>query len=181
MLEEDKAIKEFVKNARKQGKDIEAIREDFKKQGYPDYIAEYYMRKKKHIPALLIIVVLCIAIGAGALYIFKPQIIPKLLLEKCADKACFLQKADACEPAFFAQNEQGTFMELTSRNCKLTKKIVQVSPQEKEDIRKAVTGKSMICRYEKNYFNKNWVNTMTLDIQQCEGQLKDTIMSILNA
>ncbi len=176
-----KEIEAFVKNARKQGTKDEDIKKEFQKRGYPNYIADYYLQKKHYIPAKAMLIVIAVTLIALIIYFVIPKGLLPATLDSCADKACFIQKAESCQPARFTQDEKGTLVQYTTKNCIFTKKIIKVSSQEQERIREAVTGKSMSCSYQQNYFNANWINTMTIDIQECEGSLKDSILQLLNS
>ena len=176
-----KEIEAFVKNARKQGTKDESIRKEFQKRGYPGYIIDYYLQKRNHVFAKAMVIVIAITAIALIAYFILPKGLLPSPLESCADKTCFIQKAESCAPAKFLQDEKGTLVQYTTKQCVLTKKIIKVSSQESAHIREAVAGKSMTCSYQQGYFNANWINTMTIDIQHCEGQLKDAIQSLLNS
>ncbi|MDO8556543.1 MAG: hypothetical protein Q7R96_05225, partial [Nanoarchaeota archaeon] len=88
--------------------------------------------------------------------------------------------ADNCLSARFVQDEQGMIFEYRSRSCVLTKTVMQIGDDEDIVVRQALEKKSLTCAYQQGFFNVNWLNTLTIDIDKCSGDLKDALEILLN-
>jgi hypothetical protein len=39
-------------------------------------------------------------------------------------------------------------------------------------------GKNLTCKYEVGKFDENWTSSLILDIENCEGELRDKLTSL---
>ena len=95
--------------------------------------------------------------------------------KKCADKACFVTAANNCENVAFEQLEEGSLFGYSARSCVLTKTLKKMNETEPAEMKDLLEGKSLSCKYSAESFNENWVNTLSLDLGDCTGDLKDAI------
>ena len=177
-LEEE--IKTYLESAKKSKVSKANIYSEFKKKGYPDYVIEYYLAKyfnKKHFSLEKVIVIL---IGIAAIAFIVYLISSLAGSQKCTTTECFTLKAENCEKAGLERVEDGSTFNYKTNNCVLTKTAAKISDLETSQVKSLLEGKSLTCTYQKNNFNMNWLNTLTLSLDKCQGPLKDGLMNLLS-
>lgn len=105
---------------------------------------------------------------------------PDDVLDCGTDKAKFVKAANAGLPAIVRVEIAGTIYD-----CEATgdfifkKKVFKVAEDEPKKMKDLLGGKSLTARYKKGCFNADWVNTITLGIEACEGTLREAILRII--
>lgn len=97
---------------------------------------------------------------------------------ECAAKDCFADAANGCKDISITSNEDFGSAKYTAKNCVFTKTIVSLAAGESQEMKKLLEGKSLSCQYEKGKFNDQWINTLILGIENCEGELRDALGSL---
>lgn len=93
----------------------------------------------------------------------------------CENKECLISEAENCKNAELTLIEEAGTFEYLSKGCLLTKTILALDESESEEIKQLLEMKSMTCGYEKGNFDANWVNSLILGIEKCEGELAETL------
>ena len=111
-------------------------------------------------------------------------LIPLLLIVGCAppgcmDKACFIDAANNCESLEIEVVETSGTFQYASNDCVFTKTVNSLNEDEAQDMKSLLEGKSLSCSYQQGGFNENWVNSLVVDIEDCDGDLKDTIAQLI--
>ena len=107
----------------------------------------------------------------------RPPPLPEV--PKCDTKECFIAAANDCNDIGLTLDEDFGVIEYTSKECMLTKKVISLDPSETKEMKELVEGKWMTCKYEKGEFDRNWLDSLILGMQKCEGKLKETLVDIL--
>jgi hypothetical protein len=97
----------------------------------------------------------------------------------CSDKQCFTAAADGCGNETIQITEDYGVVKYTTTNCVLTKTVISLDQNESADMKHLLEDKNMTCRYEKGKFDQNWINSLLLGVEKCEGGLKDAIADLL--
>jgi len=109
-----------------------------------------------------------------------PPALPKAGVSGCATKECFLTAANACSNATLKLNDSFGTVLLSTNNCTFKKTIIALDPKESTQIKDLVEGTSMTCAYEKSKFDYDWMNSLVLGVEKCDGTLKDAIVDLLS-
>ena len=112
--------------------------------------------------------------------IATPPALPKAGVSGCATKECFLTAANACRNESLRLNDSFGTMLLYTSNCTLTKTILALDPKESRQIKDLVEGASMTCAYEKGKFDSDWMNSLVLGVEKCDGTLRDAIADLIS-
>jgi len=124
---------------------------------------------------ILVIIVLGILLfGCVA----KPPDLPKTT-SGCSTKECFLAAANTCKNESLRLNESFGTVLLSTRNCTFTKTVLYMNSEESKQIRDLVEGTSITCIYKKGEFDSDWINSLVLGVEKCDGTLKDAIADLL--
>ncbi|MFH0713594.1 MAG: hypothetical protein V1722_03550 [Candidatus Micrarchaeota archaeon] len=125
---------------------------------------------------VLFVIIFLVAFGSiFAYYLFSAQ-----NAAACDSKDCFITHAQSCENATLNFNETyGLVHYNTTGNCTFTKTLVHLQAGESIEMKSAIEGKSLTCAYTKDNFNENLVNDLVQGIENCQGELKNTIMQML--
>ena len=100
------------------------------------------------------------------------------LVAACTTKDCFIDVANMCtELSLTMTEEAGVFMYSSSENCVFTKTLV--TADETLEVKKLLEGKSLTCQYSEGKFDSRWINSLVFGIEYCNGELKDTLVSLL--
>lgn len=174
----------YIKQAKKDKVPKERLYSEFKKKGYPNYVIEYYLSKYKYkgFNALHFIIIGLIAISIISITIYlirSPPDFQSVIPDSCRTTECFTLKAENCEKAELQRNEDGSIFIYKTNNCQFTKTAAKISGSEDQRIIDLLEGKSLSCSYQENNFNMDWINTLTIGLDQCQGPLKDGIKNIL--
>jgi len=126
------------------------------------------------IPKMAGLAVIALIIIIGFLYVIIPS------SADCGfDKACFIEKADACESAEVRDIiADGTIVKYTTDNCVLTKEIEEFSDTEPEEVVSFFKGREMKCPYRENEFDPATIEGLSFGMENCEGNLKDAIIEL---
>ena len=93
----------------------------------------------------------------------------------CTTKECFISSANDCGTASLTASEDFGSVSYSSSNCSFTKTILQLDSGEPADMKTALEGKSLTCKYSKGNFDSNWTSSLVLGISSCEGPLADAL------
>lgn len=181
----EKEIKKYINSALKQGSTKEEIKKLLMQKKYPKEIinklTEDTQEEKplfsKLQLAILSLIILIIIIAAALFLPSKGISLSKEI--NCTDQDCFIQAANNCNSAYLEQDEEGSLFSYKTNNCILTKTAVKLSEDEPIEMIDQFEGSSMTCSYEKANFDTNLLNTLTLGIENCTGQLKDALEDLL--
>jgi nitrous oxide reductase accessory protein NosL len=97
----------------------------------------------------------------------------------CTTEQCFIPLANDCKEASLTlQQAAGTFS-YTVKDCVLTKTLVSLKPDEAQDMKDALQGKSMTCKYEQGKFDTRWTDSLLGGMELCQGELRDVLGNLL--
>lgn len=99
----------------------------------------------------------------------------------CNDAECFMAKANVCT-AVKLQTTDSVGMEwsyYSSPYCIFEKKLLTITGNESEGMKKVLEGQSLSCDYQENKFDAQWVNSLIFDLEPCQGELKESIAKLL--
>lgn len=116
--------------------------------------------------------------GAGALAVLLLIILITSLAggKECPDSYCFISAADSCKDVSWTDYTQdGEVFEYSANDCVMNKTLLVAGLDEPEEVRLAIEGKSLSCKYNKGEFNANWLITLSVNLENCEGELKEVI------
>ncbi len=96
----------------------------------------------------------------------------------------FVIAANECQETFLEREEDIGIIEYQIHQdprdfCTLDKKIVKVADNEDPVVKRMLEGKRLSCAYQKGQFNERWVTTLIYDIENCEGELKESIGQLM--
>jgi len=105
-------------------------------------------------------------------------------LKQCSTVECFVEAANECEETILELSEDIGAVEYytqldSSGFCILNKKIIKVSDNEDPVVKRMLEGKNLLCAYQKGKFNERWVSSLIYDIENCEGELKESIGQLI--
>lgn len=179
--EEKKRKKELVKEKRakarkrkKRGEAIEEKKRILKKKVKPikkgiakigERAARPKTRKALKITAIILIIAAFLSV---AVLSFLPM--------KCNFDECFIEQANKCKAATYTKSIEGTTFRLETKDCLLTKTIVNMGLDEPEEIKEEFLGKSMVCSYVEGDFSPLYLTTISGMINNCEGELRDALL-----
>ena len=104
-----------------------------------------------------------------------PTTRPPALPSDCKTKECFAADANDCKEKSILVNEDFGTVAYSAKGCVFTKTIVSLDASEPQDMKLALEGKSLTCKYEKGNFNEEWTGSLVLGIDNCEGNLRDAL------
>ncbi len=100
--------------------------------------------------------------------------------ETCTEKECFVQQANDCKKIEITLTEEaGAFKYAASNECKFTKTLVSLNENETTEMKNLLEGKSFTCNYDKGKFDQRWAYTLIFGTEECNGELKDTLIDLL--
>lgn len=184
----EKSVKEWILQAKKAGKSDEEIRKEMLKKGYVPSLVDKMLleapkgREKRWLWILL--TVLLIAALAVAIGLYFPQIssfLSGMTLKACLTDECFISSANECSAARMEKILAGSLYQLSEKGCILEKKLSKMNETEPKEMKDLLESKAMTCIYEKGMFDENLVKTISLGIENCEGELKDAIEELTTA
>jgi len=98
----------------------------------------------------------------------------------CDTRACFVELADECKPAQFTTKvETATIQLTTSNDCVLTKRIIALDPAELVQVRNLFEGTEMTCTYAQDYFDADYIDMISGNLNQCSGTLVDAVRAVV--
>ncbi len=181
-----KKLETYIQTEYGKGFTFDQIQNTLLKSGYPEQLVKELIKNAMKQPnqANPLLHKSQIAIGIVlALFIIGFVIYIKLISPiDCADVTCFLAKANNCEAARYAADQETVSILLTTTNdCRVTKEITSVTATEPQEIKDLLIGKSMICNYKQNNFNTELINTLVVGLDKCSGPLKESLYEIVLA
>lgn len=93
----------------------------------------------------------------------------------CKTEECFIEAANSCENSTFYSTEDIGFIKYETSGCFFMKTIVSTNKAELPEIKELIEGKSLICQYDFGLFNEDWMNSLSENIEYCQGDLKEAI------
>ena len=173
-------LRKYINNQIKKGYDQEVVVKHLLKSGISRrQIAEamdFSKKKKKHQPILKSNIWIYAGLITIALIIFIFGIVYFSPVH-CTTYKCFTDKANNCDAATFENQIEGTTFFYETNNCVLTKTVKEMDSSEPKAVVNTFLGKSMRCRYNKNYFSPLFLNSITGGLEACTGNLKDAILA----
>jgi len=122
--------------------------------------------------ALLFLLVLIAGCSPG-----QSQVTPE---PTCMTKECFIASANDCKAVQMTFSEEaGNFTYAVSSDCLFTKTLTTPNPQETQDMKNLLKGKSLSCTYEKGNFDERWANYLIFGTEYCEGELKEILGQLI--
>ncbi len=106
-------------------------------------------------------------------------------LKECSTVECIVETANECEEKVLELEEDIGTVEYSIQYdpnndfCTLNKKVAKVSDAENPVIKQMFEGKSLTCTYQPGEFNERWVTSLIYDIENCEGDLKESIGQLM--
>lgn len=97
----------------------------------------------------------------------------------CTTKECFISAANECNDLAMTLTEKAGVIQYSSRDCTFTKTMISLDAKETQEMKNLLEGKSLTCKYGRGTFNKDWVNSLLLGTENCEGQLKDILVDLV--
>jgi hypothetical protein len=169
----EKAAIIYLRERLRAGSTVSALRRELLEKRYSMQTADMLLEKAQKRPsfalfAIILIVILALSLAAYLLFFSAAE-------KKCPTAECFVTSADECESASFQQAQGGSIFEYSTKNCILTKTVIQLNETEPPEIKELLEGKSMRCEYEKGNFDTELVGTISIGIENCTGELKDNI------
>lgn len=122
--------------------------------------------------AILVFVVLIICALFFLAYYFG------IFAKSCDSSACFIDAASSCRSAKFTQDEGGNILSYRTRGCILIKSAGTLNESESPEMAELFKGKSMECKITNGAFDAQLVNTLSFGLENCEGDLKTSILEI---
>lgn len=183
--EKEEKVKSYITKALDKGFSLSVIEAKLREVGYKRediaQITRSFTAPEKDSPThanrkfLLILLVIIAAIGVllTAWYV-APQ-------GTCVEQSCFAETANRCGSATHAGEVTGTTVQHHVENCRYTRTVITLSPDEPPEVRELLMGKSLACAYVEGAFNQHWLTTFSLDLEDCTGDLKDAIAAIVQA
>ncbi len=112
-------------------------------------------------------VILMVVVG-GFFYYLDSQSV------NCSDEMCFLARAQKCKPVYFENRITTATVAYTVMNgCVVEKKIIGLDPSEPDAAHQLFENVGMKCTYSKGSFNPDLLRTLTAELANCQGPLKD--------
>ncbi len=179
----EKGAKEWIFAARKKGWSDEDIGKEMLKKGYSQRairnLLEEFPEHRKWTKYLLPIIVIAVVVGL-AIEIYLNFAF--FYVNDCKnDSNCFIYMANQCKAAKMETIIAGSVYDFSEKNCVLTKTLALMNDSEPSDLRDLLEYKNMTCSYEKGSFDPNLINTVSLGIEGCTGDLADGLNSIIES
>ena len=127
---------------------------------------------RKYYP--LIVILACIAI------ILIVLLVMPIGAPDCgSDEACFLPKANACEPVKFKNMIDTTEIGYEiNDDCSVTKTITKLGEREPQEVKDLFLGLSMNCNFQKGTFSREYVSDISGNLETCTGPLATVIAEL---
>ncbi len=180
----EKQVIARIKAYHEKGYAIGQIRQALREKKYPTSVIRkllreagvtYAITKEKIIGGVVILGVIVLIIGGVQLLNGKGM---NENSNQCMTKDCFVEAANNCGKSVMVQDEQGLRIMYEVENCKFIKTVIEVPAEEPEELRRMVEGKSLECVFDEGLFNEAWVDTLSIGIEECEGDLKESLEEI---
>ena len=96
-----------------------------------------------------------------------------------SDEFCFLDATNECGNAKFRNEIAGAKIEYVVNNCILEKKVAKLASGESKEDRNRFEGKSMSCNYEQGDFDRSYIDEISANLEQCDGELRTEIENVI--
>ena len=169
----EKAAIIYLRERLKAGIRVSELRKELLEKRYSMQTADLLLEKAQKRPFFALFAITLIAILALSLAVYF--LFFSAAEKKCPTAECFIASADECESASFQSVHAGSLFEYKTKECMLTKTVIQLNETEPAEIKELLEGKSMKCEYEKGNFDTELVGTISIGIENCTGELKDSI------
>lgn len=97
----------------------------------------------------------------------------------CQSKQCLIDAANDCGSAEFNTQESYGEVNYLTYDCTFIKNVTKLDAGEPEVVKKMLEGKGLYCTYEKGAFDERWVNSLTLGLDNCKGDLRESIGNLI--
>ncbi len=95
----------------------------------------------------------------------------------CSDTTCFTAAANACQPAQYYKDIEGTKMLYETKDCVLTKRFTEFGAKEPQSLKETLAEKTLTCPYEERQFETELLDVFG-GLERCGGTLKDAIYEL---
>lgn len=176
-MDMQKRVEEYISRGLEKGFSKEIISTKLLKAGYQKEIVEnvfHTLQKKEQ--KKQVIEVVGVACGIGLLIAFV--LFGLTSSQGCEGIDCFVATANECGKATYYEMFSETEMEFSTADCVLTKKVSSFASTETEEVIELFSGKEMNCPYEKGNFPTEWMEGIASGMEDCQGELKETIYEV---
>lgn len=97
----------------------------------------------------------------------------------CQSSECFISSANSCGNSTFYSTEDIGLVMYETKDCFFVKTVVKTNDNELPEVKALVEGKSLICNYNYGEFDNRWINSLSDGIENCQGDLKEAIGSLI--
>lgn len=95
----------------------------------------------------------------------------------CSDTSCFTAAANACQPAQYYKDIEGTKMLYEIKGCVLIKRFIEFGSKEPKKLQDVLAGKDIECPYNEGLFDTELLDVFG-GLNQCRGTLKDAVYEL---
>ena len=137
-------------------------------------------QKRKIRPGFIIAGILVIIFGFSMMYFMGASY--KNASEQsgiCKTDECFISAANLCENSTFYSNEDLGFVRYETSECFFMKTVVKANDKEIPEVKEMVEGKGLLCQYDFGNFDEKWISSISDDLENCQGPLKDAIGELI--
>jgi len=176
----EEMVREWIASARTSGMNDENIKREMINGGYTAEVVDRLLLEspREKNPRKYMIYL----IGAIALIVIVAVIILLLSgVKKCTTDECFIAAANKCQSVTMDRSIEGSIYGLSEKNCVLTKSMKQISATEPSGIATLLGSKSMVCPYNKGSFDKNLIGTVSMGMENCTGDLKNSLEELIDS
>ncbi len=119
--------------------------------------------------ALLSVIVLVVSVG---LIFYLTRTV------ECETEECFFLEANACNKAVYTATTGYALFGFETKECSLTKTVLSLSSEEPDSIRDMFVNRSLTCTYREGGLDPRLLNTLLGGLENCKGELKDSLYEI---
>ena len=175
----------YIDKERSRGFSDDIIKKGLKKAGYKKSEIEplfvHSMPTKHHSLYIIMAAVIILVLALIFLLPFLMNLTSTQLYD-CDTTECFIEYANNCDPAELEINEEGTLQTYQILpGCNFYREYTILAADEPDAIRELLEGKSMTCQYTEGNFDTDLINTVSIGIENCEGDLVDGLEVIILA
>ncbi len=172
-------LEDYITKLLKKGYSKNFIKEQLLKAGYDENEVfplihaleeQFYPKdtaRRWHFSATVMGVIIIISITLFFLSKEKP-------VQLCTDTSCLTAAANACQPAQYYEDIDGTKMLYDVRGCVLTKKFTIFGSKEPKEMQDVLGKKEVECRYQEGRFDREWLDVFG-GLEKCTGSLKEAV------
>jgi hypothetical protein len=97
--------------------------------------------------------------------------------DSLAQQDFFMVAANSCKEYTMQREESIGIIDYNTKNCTFTKSIVEIF--ENTSVKKYLEGTAVECLYSQGDFNSNWIQSLHLDLEECDGELREKLGVLL--